>query len=135
MADNLLMSDFASGRSLGLRFRACSLTHAEPITLRDAIRRDMPCVAEGEKFGFLQPVIRRDFLERHRIRYAEEVRAGEDWLLYATCIAHGARFHTVPDGYYVLPPARRLGDREPRQHPLAERRQPPHPPHLRAPRP
>jgi glycosyltransferase involved in cell wall biosynthesis len=101
MADNLLMSDFASGRSLGLRFRACSLAHSEPITLQDAIRRDMPCVAEGEKFGFLQPVIRRDFLERHRIRYAEEVRAGEDWLLYATCIAHGARFHTVPEGYYV----------------------------------
>jgi glycosyltransferase involved in cell wall biosynthesis len=101
MADNLLMADFASGRSLGLRFRESSLACTEAVTLQDAIRRDMPCVAEGEKFGFLQPIIRRDFLERHRIRYAEEVRAGEDWLLYGTCIAHGARFHTGPEGYYV----------------------------------
>ncbi len=101
LADNLLMADFATGRSLGQRFRPASLVCSEAVTLLDCIRRDMPCVAEGEKFGFLQPVIRRGFLQRHRIRYAEEVRAGEDWLLYATCIAHGARFHTVPEGYYV----------------------------------
>jgi succinoglycan biosynthesis protein ExoO len=101
LGDNLLMADFATGRPLGRRFAETSLARPGPVTLEEAIRRDMPGITEGEKFGFLQPLIRREFLRRHGIRYVEEVRAGEDWLLYATCIAHGARFHTMPEGWYV----------------------------------
>lgn len=43
------------------------------------------------ELGFIKPVIRRDFLERHGIRYAEDCRLGEDFLLYCQCLIKGGR--------------------------------------------
>lgn len=44
------------------------------------------------ELGFLHPVVRRDFLERNRLRYDETMRLGEDYDLYARALAAGARF-------------------------------------------
>ncbi len=50
--------------------------------------------------GFVKPLMRRSFLERHAIQYAPELRLGEDYELYARALAHGARFLRVaPQGY------------------------------------
>ncbi|MCZ8149746.1 MAG: hypothetical protein O9325_18085 [Roseomonas sp.] len=38
---------------------------------------------------------------RHGLRFSEEVRAGEDFLHYFECVAHGARFVVTPAAYYV----------------------------------
>ena len=55
------------------------------------------------ELGFLKPLIRRDFLVRHNLRYDETMRLGEDYALYATALARGARFClTDPHGYVAL---------------------------------
>ncbi|AJE47790.1 glycosyltransferase family 2 protein [Celeribacter indicus] len=56
--------------------------------------------ARGE-MGFLKPLMRRDFLERHGLRYHEDMRLGEDFALYAEALLAGARFDIVPPAGYV----------------------------------
>ena len=47
--------------------------------------------------GFMQPIIRRDFLERNSIRYNECSRFGEDYMLYLRCLVRGARWWYTPE--------------------------------------
>ncbi|MFC6489118.1 glycosyltransferase family 2 protein [Nitratireductor sp. GCM10026969] len=51
-------------------------------------------LSRGE-IGFLKPVVRRAFLDRHGLRYNEELRLGEDYDLYARALAQGARYKVV----------------------------------------
>lgn len=51
-------------------------------------------------YGFLKPIIRRDFLERHAIRYDEQVRFAEDFALYTQCLRLGARWWLTPGAMY-----------------------------------
>jgi succinoglycan biosynthesis protein ExoO len=51
-------------------------------------------------FGLLQPMFLRSFLERHGLRYAEDVRHGEDFLLYFEALLSGARFVTLAEAGY-----------------------------------
>lgn len=53
------------------------------------------------EFGFLKPLMRRAFLDRHGLRYADELRLGEDYALYAQALALGARFVVLPACGYV----------------------------------
>lgn len=59
-----------------------------------------PARPRGE-LGFLKPLMRRDFLEAHGLRYQERLRLGEDYEFYARALAHGARFLLVPPQGYV----------------------------------
>ncbi len=102
LADNILIMDFVTGQVLGERFSRDTMTREAPVRLIDALLRDMPAqAAAGEMFGLFQPIIRRDFLVRHGIRYAEDIKVGEDFLLYAECIVRGGRFHLMPEAGYV----------------------------------
>lgn len=51
-------------------------------------------VKRGET-GFLKPMIRRDFLEAHGLRYKEEMRLGEDYDFYVRALARGARYKVI----------------------------------------
>lgn len=51
--------------------------------------------AERGEIGFLKPVMRRAFLDRHGLRYNASLRLGEDFDLYARALAHGARYKIV----------------------------------------
>lgn len=54
---------------------------------------------ERREIGFLKPVMRRSFLDRHGLRYAP-LRLGEDYDLYARALICGARFGVCdPCGY------------------------------------
>lgn len=59
------------------------------------------------ELGFIKPLIRRAFLDRHAIRYDDALRLGEDYDLYARALAHHARLRIVPpQGYlYVQRPS------------------------------
>jgi succinoglycan biosynthesis protein ExoU len=54
-----------------------------------------------KELGYLQPLIRRQFLESHALRYNENLRFGEDYILYARALAAGARFLLIPTVGYV----------------------------------
>lgn len=55
------------------------------------------------ELGFLKPVMRRAFLEAQKLRYVEECRLGEDFLLYVEALAKGAKYFVIQDcGYAAL---------------------------------
>jgi succinoglycan biosynthesis protein ExoU len=51
-------------------------------------------VRRGE-IGFLKPVMLRSFLDKHALRYREDMRLGEDYDLYIRALAHGARYKVI----------------------------------------
>lgn len=53
------------------------------------------------ELGFIKPLMRREFLAAHRLAYQEHMRLGEDFELYARCLAHGARLLLVPAQGYI----------------------------------
>ena len=57
--------------------------------------------AYRKELGFLKPLIRRSFLDRHELRYDESLRLGEDYAFYARALLAGARFLLLPTAGYV----------------------------------
>ncbi len=53
------------------------------------------------EMGFLKPLMRRAFLERHGLTYDDSMRLGEDYDLYARALSLGARMRLVPWAGYV----------------------------------
>lgn len=63
------------------------------LELAEFIHRNIPKRGKARaELGFLKPVMRRSSLDRLGLRYDERLRLGEDFLLYATALARGARF-------------------------------------------
>ena len=50
--------------------------------------------------GYTKPLIKREFLLRHKIEYDENIYVGEDYVLYLECLRQQARFALVPQAYY-----------------------------------
>jgi len=69
----------------------------ETFVLGDLNRRG----AYRQELGFLKPLIRRSFLDRHELRYNESLRLGEDYVFYACALLAGARFLLLPTAGYV----------------------------------
>jgi succinoglycan biosynthesis protein ExoU len=73
-----------------------------PLDLEEFVRGNIrPHFVHRRELGFLKPLIRRAFIEQHRLRYDESLRLGEDYALYARALALGARFLIVPAAGYV----------------------------------
>jgi succinoglycan biosynthesis protein ExoU len=53
------------------------------------------------ELGFIKPILSRAFLDRHAIRYAEDMRLGEDYDLYARMFAARARGLLLRESGYV----------------------------------
>jgi succinoglycan biosynthesis protein ExoO len=73
------------------------------------VRWDLPSYIEGNleggngrTLGYLKPLLSTGFLARHKIRYDETLRNGEDFHLILSCLAVGARvwFSPAPDYLY-----------------------------------
>ncbi len=62
------------------------------ITKASRLRREL---------GFLKPLMRRAFLERHGLAYNETMRLGEDYDLYARALSLGAKMRLIPWTGYV----------------------------------
>lgn len=53
----------------------------------------------GVAYGYLKPIIRRDFLDRTGIRY-DDLRFSEDYILVLRCLLAAARYLVLPDAMY-----------------------------------
>jgi succinoglycan biosynthesis protein ExoO len=51
--------------------------------------------------GLMKPVVRKEFLQTHRIMYDANHRTGQDFIFLAEIILSGARALIVPGAYYV----------------------------------
>lgn len=54
-----------------------------------------------QEWGFLKPVMRRDFLKAQGLRYDEALRLGEDYDLYVRMLQRGARFRVSTEAGYA----------------------------------
>ncbi|MGZ5075413.1 MAG: amino acid adenylation domain-containing protein [Methylobacter sp.] len=63
------------------------------------IKNNLP-VGSNFKYGFLQPIMRRNFLYKNSIAYDETTRLGEDFILYIECLLNGAKFIFSYDAFY-----------------------------------
>lgn len=63
------------------------------------------CLTRPDRYkgelGFLKPAMSRAFLDRHGLRYREELRLSEDLDLYTRALLAGARFRIAPACGYV----------------------------------
>lgn len=57
--------------------------------------------AGRQEWGFLKPVMRRDFLQAHGLRYDAGLRLGEDYDLYVRMLQKGARFRVATEVGYA----------------------------------
>lgn len=51
--------------------------------------------------GYLKPMMHRAFLLEHDLLYREDLRHGEDFMLYAQALCLGARFVVIPEALYI----------------------------------
>lgn len=100
IADDLCLSDAATPLQIDGRL----VGQAEPERLSLARFVQGNAVRPGQRpreLGFLKPLMRRAFLERHGLRYIDDLRLGEDFVLYAAALAQGAKFILMPARGYV----------------------------------
>lgn len=82
--------------------QAAEAVVAGTLDLETFVAGNMPArdKQRGE-LGFLKPVIRRAMLRDLNLRYAPACRLGEDYLLYVTALARGARFRIISSCGYA----------------------------------
>ncbi len=81
---------------------------SSPIELIDTVKlvtsdRLAPIGAKANwSLGYTKPLIRREFLLQNNIWYREDIKVGEDFILYLECLRHQAKFYllTQPHYYY-----------------------------------
>jgi glycosyltransferase involved in cell wall biosynthesis len=71
----------------------------EPVQLA-AYARDNRMFRRSGGSGYLKPMFRREFLERHGLGYDPSLRLAEDWTLAAEALAHGAKFSLLHEPLY-----------------------------------
>jgi succinoglycan biosynthesis protein ExoU len=103
IADNLLRVPEGQTKELAVAPTLISaLLKSRPLTLEEFVLGDLTRrSAPRKELGYLKPLIRRSFLDRHHLRYDETLRLGEDYALYARALAAGAQFLVVPSAGYV----------------------------------
>ncbi|MEG3168624.1 glycosyltransferase family 2 protein [Sphingomonas sp. LB3N6] len=100
VADNLLLVDAVDGSRTPM-LAPGSPTAPCMIDLPEFIARNISSPdAPRTNYGFLKPLMRRDFLIQHGLRYDETVRFAEDFALYVACLRAGARWWLHPDPLY-----------------------------------
>lgn len=100
IADDLCLSESAT--PLQIQGRLLDLEAPMDLTLEGfALGNALTRGARPREMGFLKPLIRREFLETHGLRYDPDLRLGEDFVLYARALATGARFRLTPALGYV----------------------------------
>ncbi|MBS0235698.1 MAG: glycosyltransferase family 2 protein [Proteobacteria bacterium] len=72
------------------------------LQLADFIRSNIPRRGRPRaETGFLKPIMKRDFIERTRLRYDPALRLGEDYAYYARALMAGAKFRIVGACGYI----------------------------------
>jgi succinoglycan biosynthesis protein ExoO len=99
VVDNLEVADEAAATT-ALMFGIERLQAMPEMTLADFIAGNH-LFEDRFSLGYMKPLVRRDFLERHALRYVETIRIGEDYLLLASALAKGGRCTVEPEPFYT----------------------------------
>jgi len=108
VGDNQVMHDVHLGRGVGVvDFNPTD--HLQLLTARAFLEgshnvptwREILSGSRAAYFPIIKPIIRRDFLTRHALRYDPACSIGEDFDLHIRCLLEGAKFGLVPQALYV----------------------------------
>ncbi|WP_260928048.1 glycosyltransferase family 2 protein [Novosphingobium sp. 9] len=100
VADNLVLADEDSGEEATM-LPPGFLPAPRAIDLPEFIARNISSPeAPRTNYGFLKPLMRRDFLLQHGLRYDEQVRFAEDFALYVEMLRAGAVWWLHPEPMY-----------------------------------
>lgn len=91
VADNFHILAQEGGAALRLHIPEALDASLEEVTLETFVRENQ-LYQKRPVYGYLKPLFRRDFLVRHELSYAPDLRVGEDYDLVARALALGARF-------------------------------------------
>lgn len=106
IADDMLLVPFEALMGEGKPYLGQPEDQLKPV--------DLPAWLDGNRagirtpmLGYLKPMVRRDFLQRHGVSYVPELRVAEDCWFVADLLACGARFalHPAPLYRYAVRPA------------------------------
>ncbi|SEK52527.1 succinoglycan biosynthesis protein ExoO [Pseudoxanthomonas sp. GM95] len=108
VGDNQVLLDLHLGRHVG----ATAFNPTAQLKAMDALTflkraNNIPSLREilsghrGTYSPLIKPMIRRDFLTQHGLRYDPACKIGEDFDLHIRCLLEGARAALVPQAYYV----------------------------------
>lgn len=95
IADNLMGFDAAAGAETGAVYTGLSDRF---LTMTDFL---LPSAPDRHDFGYLQPLVRTDFIRQHHIAYREDVKAGEDLLFNLQILAAGGKAYYVDEALYI----------------------------------
>jgi len=89
----------ADGTAPETMFSPAALATTPELTLANFIRSNA-LFRNEHNFGYLKPVFERAFIERHGLRFDENLRIGEDYLFLASAMALGATCVFEPEPGY-----------------------------------
>ncbi|MDL2401901.1 glycosyltransferase family 2 protein [Rhizobium mayense] len=81
-------------------FPEAVLTRLPVLTLAKFISSNMIFHSE-HNFGYMKPVFERAFLEKHRLRFDQSLRIGEDYIFLASALARGGVCAVEPTAGYL----------------------------------
>ncbi len=73
---------------------------AQPVTLESYVAANA-MTPDSRNYGYLKPMFRREFLDRHKIRYDETLRNSEDYHIVLALLAAGAKVVISPRPDYL----------------------------------
>ncbi len=91
ISSSFIKSNELVSRSL-IQQQGLSITEPCQLSLLDFAHHDL---------GLLQPIIRRSFLERHRLSYDPAIRYAADFHFFFEILVLGARWLQLPHAYYL----------------------------------
>jgi succinoglycan biosynthesis protein ExoU len=95
-------ADASTGERLWFRSRGHAPDGGLDLSLETFVAGNIPHPSRPRgEMGFIKPMLRRAFLERHGISYTASMRLGEDYDLYARVLAAGGRARLINQSYYV----------------------------------
>lgn len=100
IADDIWQADEASLDQPRRTLIGEALTAPRLVGFDEFVLSNVPSRGRKE-LGYIQPIMRRSFMERNALRYKEHMRLGEDYELYTRAIGCGARLLLVPQLGYV----------------------------------
>ena len=98
VCDNLILCSPRDAQPLGLAIPRSRVSSVRQLSARTLIASDAR--PGSMSLGYLKPVIRKSFLTKHNIKYVEDIRVGEDFMVLAECLIKGARCFLTPEPLY-----------------------------------
>jgi|GEM_PF-6831483 len=99
VADNVLKVHAITQENDLIFFKGLNLQQPHILDPSDYVQAKI--LGEEElSIGLFKPLLKKQFLLEHDLKFDEAVRFSEDFQLFALCLAHGARFVVLPKAYY-----------------------------------